>query len=90
MIRSSSSQRAAEIGKRQIEKQHHRRVMTALKGEHTAERAALILALIAGVQFMRQMVKLSGLADADAVVLRKLLAPMIQQLIDGKIAARAK
>lgn len=88
MIRSSSSQRAAEIGKRQIEKQHHRRVAAALKGEHAEERAALVLALIAGVQFMRQMMKLQGLANADTATLRKLLVPVMQQLIDPKPAKR--
>lgn len=88
MIRSSSSQRAAEIGKRQVEKQHHRRVAAALKGEHAEERAALVLALIAGVQFMRQMMKLQGLAGADNAVLRKLLTPVMQQLIEGKPAKR--
>ncbi len=88
MIRSSSSQRAAEIGKRQIEKQHHRRVAAALKGDHAEERAALILSLIAGVQFMRQMMKLSPLASADNATLRKLLVPVMQQLIEPKAAKR--
>ncbi|HOY77673.1 MAG TPA: TetR family transcriptional regulator [Hyphomonadaceae bacterium] len=88
MIRSSSSQRAAEIGKRQIEKQHHRRVTAALKGDHAEERAALVLALIAGVQFMRQMMKLSSLAGADTATLRKLLTPVMQQLIEPKPGKR--
>lgn len=88
LIRSSSSQRAAEIGKRQIEKQHHRRVAEALKGEHAAERAALVLALTAGVQFMRQMLKLSSLANTDTETLRKLLTPVMQQLIEPKPAKR--
>lgn len=84
MIRSSSSQRAAEIGKRQIEKQHHRRVASALKGEHVEERAALILALIAGVQFMRQMIKLQGLANVDTATLRGLLVPVVRQIVEPK------
>jgi len=88
MIRSSSSQRAAEIGKRQIEKQHHRRVAAALKGENAEERAALVLALIAGVQFMRQMMKLSALANADTATLRKLLVPVLQQLLEPKVTKR--
>ncbi len=90
MIRSSSSQRAAEIGKRQIEKQHHRRLTAALKGADAAERAALILSLIAGVQFMRQMVKLSALADAEPAKLKKLLTPLLQQLIDPKSSGAPK
>lgn len=88
LIRSSSSQRAAEIGKRQIEKQHHRRVTEAIKGDHAAERAALVLALTAGVQFMRQMLKLSALANTDTETLRKLLVPVMQQLVDPKAAKR--
>lgn len=82
MIRSSSSQRAAEIGKREIEKRHQRNLASALKGDNAEARAALILSLIAGVQFMRQMIKLSSLANADPVMLKKLLAPIFQQLVD--------
>lgn len=88
MIRSSSSQRAAEIGKREIERRHQKNLSAALDGEDAEARAALILSLIAGVQFMRQMVKLSALADVDSAKLKALLAPLIQQLVDGKPARR--
>ena len=49
-----------------------------------ATRAALILSLIAGVQLMRQMIGLTPLAKASPATLQKLLAPVIQQLIDEK------
>jgi AcrR family transcriptional regulator len=85
MIRSAStpSPRIAEIGRRQIEKRHQKTLAAALKGEHAAERAALILSLIAGVQFMRQMIGLSALAKTSPETLLELLAPVIQQLVDG-------
>jgi hypothetical protein len=85
MIRSAAatSPRVAEMGRRQIEKRHQKALAAALKGTHAEERAALILSLIAGVQFMRQMVGLSALAKTPPASLHKLLAPVIQQLVDG-------
>jgi len=82
MIRSASTAnpRVAEIGRRQIEKRHLKTLAAALKGEHAAERAALILSLIAGVQVMRQMIGLSALAKTPPATLHKLLAPVIQKL----------
>jgi hypothetical protein len=56
---------------------------SALRGANSAERAALVLSLVAGVQVMRQMIGLSPLANADPKVLMKLLGPLFQQLVDG-------
>jgi len=84
MIRSASTTnpRVIEMGRRLIEKRQVKTIMAALKGEHAAERAALILSLIAGVQVMRQMIGLSALAKTSPATLHKLLAPVIQQLAD--------
>jgi AcrR family transcriptional regulator len=83
MLRSASSERAAEIGRAQIELHHQRTMASALRGANSAERAALVLSLVAGVQVMRQMIGLSPLANADPKVLMKLLGPLFQQLVDG-------
>lgn len=56
----------------------------SLSVDNAEERAALVLALIAGVQFMRQMMRLSSLAGADTATLRKLLVPVMRQLIEPK------
>ncbi|MEZ0389324.1 MAG: TetR/AcrR family transcriptional regulator, partial [Verrucomicrobium sp.] len=69
LLRSASSERAAEIGREEIEKGHQKTLSTALQGSHAAERAALVLALVAGVQMMRQMMALPALAVADPEVL---------------------
>ena len=56
--------------------------MTAtLGGELAAERAALMLSLIAGFQVMRQMIGLSALAKSRPAVLSKILAAIFQQLV---------
>jgi hypothetical protein len=41
---------------RQIEANYHKTLTAALRGPHAAERAALVLSLVAGVQVMRQMI----------------------------------
>lgn len=83
MLHSASSQRAAEIGRAQIETHHHKTMTAALKGPLAPQRAALVLALVAGVQAMRQMVALSALAKARRADLVRLLAPLLEQLIAG-------
>jgi hypothetical protein len=55
----------------------------ALPGAHAAERAALLLAFVAGVQIMRQMIGLSALATCPPAVLMKILGPVFQHLWTG-------
>lgn len=83
MIHSASSKRAAEIGREQIEKHHHKTLTSALRGNDAAQRAAVLLSIVAGFQVMRQMMALSALAKAKPKTLVKILAPLFQQLIDG-------
>jgi AcrR family transcriptional regulator len=83
MLYSASSKPAAEIGREQIELHYHKMLTGALRGALAPQRAALVLALIAGVQVMRQMIGLTALADAEPAALIKLLAPVFQLLIDG-------
>ncbi|MGO1068920.1 TetR/AcrR family transcriptional regulator [Lysobacter sp. CA199] len=88
MLRSASSERAAQIGREQID-QHYQALLTAaLKGDFAPQRAALMLALVAGVQVMRQMIALPALAEADPDTLTSILAPLLQQLVDGGDDAR--
>jgi AcrR family transcriptional regulator len=84
MLHSASSERAAEIAREQIEKHYHRVLTAALRGDLAPQRAALLLALVAGVQVMRQMIGLSALAKASPKTLTRLLGPILQQLMDGE------
>lgn len=82
MLRSAASARAAEIGRGEIEKRYQKILASALKGRHAAERAAVVFALVAGFQAMRQMIGLGALAKAKPAVLAKILAPLFEALID--------
>ncbi len=83
MLHSSSSKRAAEIGREQIEAGHHNTMKSALTGNLVPERAALILSIVAGFQVMRQMMGLSALTQADPEDLVDLIAPLLRTLIEG-------
>jgi AcrR family transcriptional regulator len=83
MLRSASSERAAEIGREQIENHYHKVMTAALSGDLAPQRAALVLSLVAGFQVMRQMIGLSALAEADPSALIKVLAPLFQNLVEG-------
>jgi len=89
MCRSAASARAAEIGRAQIEAHYHKMLTAALPGKHAAERAALLLAFVAGVQIMRQMIGLSALATCPPAILTRILSPVFQQLWTGNRSERA-
>ncbi|HTD75925.1 MAG TPA: TetR family transcriptional regulator [Steroidobacteraceae bacterium] len=88
MLRSASSERAAEIGREQIEKHYQKVLSSALGGDLAPQRAAIVLSLVAGFQVMRQMVGLSALSKTKPEALVKILAPLFEQLIRSEAAAR--
>lgn len=83
MFHSASSPLAAKIAREQIEARHHATMLQALDGPLAAERAALVLSVVAGVQSLRQMVGLSALTQADPEALVALITPMLRGLIEG-------
>ena len=83
MLRSGSSERAAQIGREQIEKHYQKTLAAALSGELAAQRAAVLLSLVAGFQVMRQMIALPALTKASPEALVKILGPLFQQLMKG-------
>jgi AcrR family transcriptional regulator len=84
MLRSASSERAAEIGREQIENHHQRLIAAALSGDLAPQRAAVVLSLVAGFQIMRQMIGISPLTEVDPKALVKILGPVFDQLIKGE------
>jgi hypothetical protein len=83
MLNSLSNKRAAKIERALIEAHHQKSITAALSGELAAQRAALVLSLIAGFQVMRQMIGVPALAEADPKTLVRILRPVFQQLIEG-------
>lgn len=88
MLKSASSKRAAEIGREQIETHYQRTLAETLGGDLAAQRVAVFLALVAGVQIMRQMIGLTALADADPQELASVFIPVVAQLVDGTVRPR--
>jgi AcrR family transcriptional regulator len=81
MLHSASSQTAAKIGRAEIDKRYQKLLTGSLKGPHAPERAALVFALVAGVQFMRQAMELPALKTAAPATLTTLLTPLFEQLV---------
>jgi AcrR family transcriptional regulator len=81
LFRSTSSKIAANIARERIAMAHHQTTTGAITGEHAAERAALFLSLVAGVQMMRQMMEFTPLATANPDVLVTILTPVIAELL---------
>ena len=82
MLRSASSERAAEIGRAQIEAHYQKTLADALEGEDAAVRAGVILAFVAGLQAMRQALALPSLAKAKPAVLSRVVERALRALIE--------
>jgi AcrR family transcriptional regulator len=83
LIRSAASEGAARIGRAEIDKRYQKLLTESLTGPRAAERAALVFALVAGVQFMRQSLELPALAKATPASLTALLTPLFEQLLEN-------
>ncbi|QNQ10650.1 TetR family transcriptional regulator [Sphingomonas alpina] len=81
LFRSASSDTAARIARERIAAAHHATASRTIVGNHAAERAGLLLALVAGFQMMRQMMKLDTLADAEPKLLIDLLTPLFAAIL---------
>lgn len=88
MLKSASSPRAAEIGRKQIETQHLKAMAGGLSGDMVSQRAAMVLSIVAGIQVMRHMIGLKALTKADPEALVGLLTPIFQHLIVGEAPAK--
>jgi AcrR family transcriptional regulator len=81
MLRSASSKHAARIARKLIERHHQKTIADSLEGGLAAQRAGVMLALIAGFQLMRQVLELPALAKAEPEALAKVLGPLFDRLL---------
>lgn len=81
LLHSASSPRAAEIGRRWIRQGHQSTLEETLEGPLAVERAGVFLALVAGLQVMRQMMEVPSLAQAEGADLERILVPVIRALV---------
>ncbi|MGH6967356.1 MAG: TetR/AcrR family transcriptional regulator [Phenylobacterium sp.] len=81
MLHSAGSPKAAELGRDLIGRGHQATLLSMLEGPNAAERAGVFLALVAGLQVLRQTMALPSLAEADPDDLARLLEPIIRSLV---------
>jgi len=83
LLHSASSPKAAEIGREWISRGHQSTLEARIEGPLAVERAAVALALVAGLQVMRQMMKIGALADAAPEDLELILGPVVRAILKG-------
>lgn len=81
LLRSASNPRAALIWRERIEEHYEVALSRALSGPRKKERAALVLALIAGVQILRQAICITSLSEASPEWLIERLAHVLETVI---------
>jgi AcrR family transcriptional regulator len=90
LLRSAPNPRAAEILRDSIARHFERPLKSLLRGPRAGERAAMILAVIAGLSLFRTVIGSKALADANAASLSGELKTMFQRLIDGAVRRESR
>lgn len=80
LLRSAPNPRAAEILRDGIARHFERPLKSLLRGPRAGERAAMILAVVAGLSLFRTVIGTRALADANTA---RLSRDLFQRLIDG-------
>jgi AcrR family transcriptional regulator len=81
MLRSAGNKRAAEILREKIETYFSQPLAKLLPEVNSTQRSALFLAVIAGFQMTRQVIKLQALTEAEPSDLTNALNALFQVLI---------
>jgi AcrR family transcriptional regulator len=90
LLRSAPNPRAAEILRDSIARHFERPLKSMLRGPRARERAAMILAVVAGLSLFRTVIGSKALADANAASLSGDLERMFQRLIDGAVRRESR
>jgi AcrR family transcriptional regulator len=81
LLRSAPNPRAAEILRDNIARHCERPLKSFMRGPKKGERAAIVLALIVGLQFFHKVIGNKALADANGTSLSGDLKLMLERLI---------
>ncbi|MBF9133198.1 TetR family transcriptional regulator [Plantactinospora sp. S1510] len=81
MLRSAANPRAAEIIRAGVRNHAGRHLADLLPGRDAAQRAELLLSLIAGVRLMREVINTDGLSEADPAALGRHLRDLVQVIV---------
>jgi AcrR family transcriptional regulator len=86
MLRSASNPRAAEIIRDGIQRHVRKDLVSLLKGGNAAERAELMLSVIAGLWLMRKIIGTPALVDADPADLARHVSRILEGIAGGLTA----
>jgi AcrR family transcriptional regulator len=89
LLRSAPNPRAAEILREHIARHCERPLKSLMRGPKRGERAAIILALIVGLQLFHKVIGNRALADANGTSLAGDLKSMLERLIDISACAES-
>jgi AcrR family transcriptional regulator len=89
MLRSAPNPRAAEILRESIARHYEQPLQDFLQGPRARQRAAMILALIAGFQLWRRIIGSRALVEANVASLSGDLETILQRLIDASTTGKA-
>ena len=84
LLRSAPNPRAAEILREHITRHYERPLQALLHGPRTAQRAAMIGAILAGLRLWLKVIGSKALVDANATSLSHDIERVLQLLIDGR------
>jgi len=90
MLRSAANPRAAEIMREHLEADYQLRLADGLSGDDAQGRAALLIAICAGVQLMRHVLRSSALRDEDAARLVPQLEAALDLVAQGTAGTRPR
>jgi AcrR family transcriptional regulator len=82
LLRSAPNPRAAQILRESIARHFERPLKSLLKGPWASERAAMILAVISGLQLFRKVIGSKALTDGTRAALNANITAMFEGLID--------
>lgn len=83
LLRSGSNEQAGSILRQGLDEGFVQPLARWLGGNHAPERAGLIASTLFGLAFMREVVRIEPLAEADIDRLVALVAPALQRYVDG-------
>jgi AcrR family transcriptional regulator len=83
LLRSAPNPRAAEILRESIARHFEKPLKSLLMGPRVSERAAMILAVISGLQLFRKVIASKALTDGSRAGLYAEIKATFQLLIDG-------
>jgi hypothetical protein len=90
MLRSANNEQASAILRKKFEAHFAQPLAALLPGRESAQRAAMLLAVIAGIQLMRQIVEMTALTRAKPNDLAGQIEALFSVLVEDRHSKNAR